>query len=159
MTASGCLCALHSITAASGYSYSNVFHPVSPRPNFPWPLMMFSSASLATCPEDEKCLGQMEKGERRIKRWEQNKAESAMAKGGFYPVHKHIFPNFSYCFYIIFLCINIFHKFLARATTWRMLKWNYKEVAVSSGTWKWLNEKPLDQYQSAKCALGVGFSL
>jgi len=68
MTASGCLCALHSITAASGYSYSNVFHPVSPRPNFPWPLMMFSSASLATCPEDEKCLGQMEKGERRIKR-------------------------------------------------------------------------------------------
>lgn len=25
MTASGCLCALHSITAASGYSYSNVF--------------------------------------------------------------------------------------------------------------------------------------
>lgn len=121
-----------------------------PRPRFPWPPTMYSSASLATCPKDEKCLGKWRKGSRT-----RLQVQWRRGCGVCHPVHKHIFPNFSYCFYyIFFLYISTFYlSSWQEPTTRRLLKWNYKEVVVSSGTWKWLNEKPLEQYQSAKCAL------
>lgn len=63
-----------------------------------------------------------------------------------------IFPIASILFFFFYIS-TFYLSSWQEPTTRRLLKWNYKEVVVSSGTWKWLNEKPLEQYQSAKCAL------
>lgn len=146
MTASGCLCALHSITAASGYSYSNVF-----------PARGFHGSRRCTQVLHWQLALKMrnawENGERGAEQGCKCNDEGGVGYATqSINIFFLIFPIASIIFF--FLYISTFYlSSWQEPTTRRLLKWNYKEVVVSSGTWKWLNEKPLEQYQSAKCAL------